>query len=312
MIFDVIDPKEHNFNEWLEKIEEFLESYDSGYQRLDGELYFTQDDISEPWGEESILYTVDGPDGGKIELRGADEQVYMFTESFAGRNLKDTKDGHQFNTVAPTSVYGFSHNNLNKSRFHLGPTQGIYYLYQGDRAEYPQPTSYDRLWGGLFLKSIYWIHNQVSRFQDQKKIHDVEQTQYRLELEVEFTHKSSVNLVIEKIHNRTSIKHREDKTLILAWRSPTFEQLRELFEGMPVEAQQYARLKVRVVWEALFAEGDPQEITYVGVEKRALKPLIHLPKLRTSKTFKEAFKKHFKGYRIDKQDYLPELTEFQL
>lgn len=311
MIFDVIDPKEHSFNEWIDKVESFLDSYGQTYERQDGELYFTQDDIAEPWQEESIVYKVDGPEGGVIELRGCDEGFYMFTEDFAGRNLKDTKDGHQFNLVAPTSVYGFTHNSLDKSRFHHGPTHGVYFLYQGDRAECPQATTLERLWGGLLLKATYWIHNQVGRFQDQKQIQEVEQTQYRLELEVEFTHKASVNLVIDKIHNRTSIKERNDKRLTLAWRSPTFEQLRELFEGMPSEAQQYAHLKLRVIWEAHFLEGEAKEITYIGAEKRALKPMIHLPKNRTSKVFKEAFKNHFKGYRIDKQEYLPELIEFQ-
>ena len=114
MIFDVIDPKEHSFGEWIEKVEAFLDSYGQHYERKDGDIYFTQDGIAEPWYEESILYKVSGPEGGMIELRGIDEKFYMFTENFAGRNLKDTKDGHQFNLVAPTSVYGFTHNNLGK------------------------------------------------------------------------------------------------------------------------------------------------------------------------------------------------------
>ena len=312
MLFDVIDPKEHTFNEWIHKVETFLETYDPNYERLEGELHFNQDDIADPWGEESILYTVDGPKGGKIELRGTDDRFYMFTEEFAGRNLKDTKDGNQFHLVAPSCVYGFTHNNLSKSRFHDGPISGIYFLYQGERAEFPQATPLERLWGGVLLKAIYWIHNQVSRFQEQKRITDVEHTHYRLELEVEFNHKSAVNLVIDKVHNRTAIKKREDKTLVLAWKSPTFEQLRELFEGMPTEPLQYANLKLRVVWEANLVDGSIQEITYIGAEKRALKPLVHMPKMRTSKELREAFKAHFKGYRVDKQEYLLDLTEFNV
>jgi hypothetical protein len=310
MIFDVIDPKEHSLNQWIEKIEGFLEAYDPKYERQEGELYFCQNDIAEPWAEESILYTVPGPKGGKIELRGIDEQVYLFTEEFAGRNLKDTKDTNHFHLVAPSCVYGFTHNALKKSRFHEGPIQGAYFLYQGERAEYPQATSHERLWGGVLLKAIYWIHNQVSRFQDQQKLVDVEHTQYRLEMEVEFNHKSAVNLVIDKVHNRTAIKSRQDKKLVIAWKSPTFEHMRELFEGMPTVAEQYASLKLRVVWEVFFTEGGSKEVTYIGAEKRALKPLIHLPKMRTSKDFRDAFKAHFKGYRVDKQDYLLDLVEF--
>ena len=310
MIFDVIDPKEHSFNEWIDKIENFLGSYDPNYQREEGELYFCQDDIAEPWGEESILYTVPGPNGGKIELRGVDEQVYLFTEEFAGRNLKDTKETNFFHLVAPSCVYGFAHNNLEKSRFHKGPIQGIYFLYQGDRAEFPQSISYERLWGGVLIKAIYWIHNQVGRFQEQKKIVDIEQTQYRLEMDVEFQHPSAVNMVIENIHNRMAIKSRKDKRLVLDWRAPTFEHMKELFEGMPKVSEQYANLKIRIVWEAQFTEGGSQEVTYIGAEKRELKPLIHLPKTRTSKAFRDAFKSHFKGYRVDKQDYLLDFVEY--
>ena len=40
MIFDVIDPKEHSLNQWIEKIEGFLEAYDPKYERQEGELYF--------------------------------------------------------------------------------------------------------------------------------------------------------------------------------------------------------------------------------------------------------------------------------
>ena len=305
MIFDVIDPKDHTLDEWIGMVEDFLNSYnDDDYERLEGELYFTQDDISEPWGEESILYTVLGDTGGKIEVRGTDAQVYMFTEEFAGRNLKDTKDSYQFHLWSPNAVYGFSHNNLGKSRFHEGPINGIYFLYQGERAEFPQSTQYERLWGGGLLKAYNWIHQQINRFLGQRIHEEVDHIQQRLEMHVEFTHPASVNASLDLLPNRAAIKRRSDKILEVSWTSPTFDQLREFFEGLPTEEANYHKLHVRLVWEAVLVEGGLREITYLGAEKRNLKPLIQLPRHRCSKSFREKFKAHFKGYRVDRQDYM--------
>lgn len=305
MIFDVIDPKHHTLNEWISMVEEFLESYNREYERLEGELYFTQDDIAEPWGEESILYMSPGPEGGKIEVRGGDERVYMFTEGFAGRNLKDTKDSSQFNLWSPSAVYGFSHNNGGKSRFHEGPIENIYFLYQGERAEYPQPISYERLWFGGFLRAYNWIHQQINRFLTQKVNDEVELIQQRLEISLEFSHPTLVNAVLERVPHRAAIKRRGGSTLEIAWMSPTFDQMRELFSSLPIEPERYLKLHIQLTWEAILNEDrGVREITYLGAEKRGLKPLIQMPRSRCSKNFREKFKSHFKGYRVDRQDYM--------
>ena len=72
MEFDVIDPKDHSFDDWIHKIETFLNSYPEyqDYSVSEGELYFTRDDIADPWGEESMVYVIPGESGGLIELRG--------------------------------------------------------------------------------------------------------------------------------------------------------------------------------------------------------------------------------------------------
>jgi hypothetical protein len=309
MIFDVIDPKNHTLNEWIEMVEEFLQDYNPEYERLEGELYFTQDDIAEPWGEESILYTSPGEEGGKIEVRGIDQQVYMFTEGFAGRNLKDTKDNTQFHLWSPNAVYGFSHNSLAKSRFHQGPIDNIYFLYQGERAEYPQPISYERLWSSGFLRAYNWIHQQINRFLGQRIHEEVDQLQQRLELYLEFSHPSSVSMALERIPNRAAIKSRSGRVLDLAWTSPTFDQMRELFRSLPTESEQYVKLHVKLTWEAILSDNRGiQEITYLGAERRDLKPLIQLPRNRCSRQFRDRFKSHFKGYRVDRQDYLIDLS----
>lgn len=305
MIFDVVDPKEHTFDEWITKVEEFLQHYPE-FERKEGDLYFTQDDVVDPWGEDSILYTVPGEEGGKIELRDGDDKVYLFVEEFAGRNLKDSKEGSQFHLCAPTTIYGFSHNSLGSSRFHEGPIHGVYFLYQGERAEYPQPITFERLWGGALFKAIYWINAQTNRLQDQKIKGEVDQVKQRFDLSVKFTHPALVNLVLEKIPNRMAIKEWGEGALNISWESPTLDQLKEFFECMPVEEASYEHLQMRLVWEASFEDAPPQEVTYLGVEKRKLKPFIHIPRIRSSKTFREHFKSHFKGYRVDRHDYLIE------
>ena len=302
MIFDVIDPKDHSFEEWITKVEDYLSTYDN-YDRTEGEIYFTQDDVAEPWGEDSLLYSVEGAEGGMIELRAGDQAVYMFVEEFAGRNLKDTKEGNQFHLSAPNAVYGFTHNSLGRCRFHEGPIRGVYFLYQGDRAEFPQSISFERLWNGALFRAIYWINVQTNRLQDQKIKTEVDHVKTRLEMNVEFTHPALVNLVLEKIPNRMAIKEWGDGVLNISWESPTLDQLRDFFECMPTEDASYSRLHLRFVWEAFFENGESQEVTYLGVEKRSLQPIVHLPRTRCSKSFREGFKSFFKGYRVDRQDY---------
>ena len=50
-------------------------------------------------------------------------------------------------------------------------------------------------------------------------------------------------------------------------------------------------------------EGEEREVYYIGVERRQLKPFVQLPLHRTSKEFITKFRAHFKGHRIDRQEY---------
>jgi hypothetical protein len=306
MEFDVIDPKDHSFDDWIHKIETFLNSYPEyqDYSVNEGELYFTRDDIADPWGEESMMYVIPGESGGLIELRGVDRDIYLFAEEFAGRNLKDSKEGNQFQFKNPTAVYGFDHNSLGKSRFHKGPIKGVYFLHQGDLANHPQSTPAARLWGGVLSQAIQWIHNQVSRFQELKELNESEGPANTFELDVTFAHPASVGLVLEKIRFRQSIKERERKRIRIVLENPAFDTLRDLFDVMPCEDDQYETLKLKMVWGIEKPDGERSVVTYMGAERRFLKPLIHLPRQRCAKEFRERFREHFKGYRVDRQEYL--------
>jgi hypothetical protein len=303
MEFDVIDPKDHSFQTWIGYIEGFLSNY-SNYTKEEGIIYFTQNDIAEPWNEDSIVYQVEGDEGGLIEIRDGDSQIYLFAEGFAGRNLKDSKEGNQFQLQGPGTVYGFEHNSLNRSRFHLGPIGEIYFLHQGEGTHCPQPTPSDRLWQGTLIQAIQWIHNQVNRFQEQKRISSEFSTVNIFELDVSFTHPSAVNLVLERVRSRTYVKKRERQRIVIQLENPTFETLRDLFEAMPSGDEYYNDLKLLMSWGVENEEGERTLITYIGAEKRKLKPFIHIPRQKSAKSFREAFRAHFKGFRVDRQEYL--------
>jgi len=69
MEFFVVDPKEHNFDQWAAKIREFLKEEKLKYSEEDGEIYYQGDDIAAAWDENSILFKIKGPLSGLIELR---------------------------------------------------------------------------------------------------------------------------------------------------------------------------------------------------------------------------------------------------
>ena len=74
------------------------------------------------------------------------------------------------------------------------------------------------------------------------------------------------------------------------------------FVSLPTSPDQFDKAFFRAVWRGL-AEGENKEVYYIGVERRNLKPFVQLPLQRTSKTFMEKFRAHFKGHRIDRQEY---------
>jgi hypothetical protein len=315
MEFDVIDPKDFSFDEWLLKIEDFLEVYckarKTRYERQEGEIYFAQDDIADIWGEESVLYRVPGEQGGLIEVRDGDEQLYLFIDEFAGRNLKDSKEGHSFQITRPRVVYGFpSHNEdpqIVMSPFHGASAQGVYFLHQGEREEYALPTSFDELKatsGGL-REIIQWVHNQVNRIQDYKNITGVERPINLLTIKARFSHVSLAGGLIEALRSRLAVKERDDQGYVhIELLNPNSDYLRDVFAKLPSEAEFIKSFSLSMSWGVELQESEERvEVAYLGAEQRALSPLIHMPRRRTSQALREAMKAHFKGHRLAKHNY---------
>jgi hypothetical protein len=312
MEFEVIEPKDHTFDEWLQKIEGFLSAYRTHERRggerwlcetREGEIFFTQDDIADAWGEESLLYVVKGEQGGVIEARGPDTQLYMFTEDFAGRNLRDLKDGGPIHITRPSCAYGFEHNSLQLSKIHSGPIEGVYFLHLGEAEEYPLPTSYERLWGGGLLQVTQWVHNQVSRIQEQKQIINAEGTHNLLTLKATFSHPLMVTQLLEAVRSRNAIKAREQGYVHIELMNPTTDHLRDICARMPSDPEYYHKLSLKMSWGVDVVGVGRQEITYVGAEKRHMKPLIQIPTLSSSRAFRDACREYFSQYRVLRHEH---------
>ena len=319
MEFDVIDPKAHSFDEWLTMIDHFVEGYvkdrSARYEKHEGGLYYAQDDIADIWGEESVLYVIEGDEGGIIEARDGDQNLYLYTDDFAGRNLKDSKEGHSFHLTRPRTVYGFKHSphpdKSEHSIFHGAPIDQVYFMHQGDSEEFVLPTSYERLWsktGGL-QEIIQWVHNQAGRIQEQKGVSNVERSVNLFTLRVGLTHPALVTHLLEAVRSRNAISERDPQGRFVGIRleNPNSDHLRDIFAALPVEPEYFESISLNMSWGVELSEGEGRlEITYLGAEKRALRPIIHLPKKRTSKALRAAFKAHFKGYRLVKHSYRAE------
>ena len=73
MEFYVVDPKDSDYSHWTDRVRDFLNSESMKYSEASGELYYLGDDVASPWDEASVLFTVEGEDGGIIEVRDTDE-----------------------------------------------------------------------------------------------------------------------------------------------------------------------------------------------------------------------------------------------
>lgn len=316
MEFDVIDPKKHSFDEWLTMVDTFLVGYTKthnlSYTRREGSVYYAQDDIADVWSEDTVLFEVEGESGGLIEVRDGDENIYLFTDDFAGRNLKDSKDGHTFHITRPRVVYGFKHSphpdKSEQSIFYGAPIHKVYFMHQGDSEEFILPTSCERLWsknGGL-QEIIQWVHNQTGRIQEQKGITNVERSVNIFQLQVGLTHPALVTHLLEAVRSRNAISERDPqgRYVGITLENPNSDHLRDIFNALPSEPEYFDSISLNMSWGVeLIEAGERQEVTYIGAEKRAMKPMVQLPRRKTSKLFKDAFKAHFKGYRLVKHVY---------
>jgi hypothetical protein len=310
MEFYIIDPKDESFEIWIAKIKAFLGQNYPQYQEKQNEFYFTDKSIATPWFEEICVFEVPGEEGGVLEVRDEDQGIYLFTDQFTARNLKVTKDVNQFHFHIPDMVYGFEQASLDLNRFHLGPIHQVQFMYQGEEKLFPTPYTPQKLWKQGFPMAYQLIQGQLHRLQEFRK-YQTEKVFSIFDISFKFAHPSLLQRL--KDHFKSRFWDQSDKsTATIKLENPTLEQLQELFEWMPNESNAYEKLQAKLSWQAHLSnhpknEGKNKEqavmISNLYFEKRALKPFIQIPILRSSKSFHEKCFQEFKGYRIYRHTY---------
>lgn len=309
MEFYVVDPKDSDFQDWAQRIRAFLAEEKLDYTESVGELYYLGDDIAAPWDEESILFTIDGEDGGVIELRDVDRHFYAFADDLDLFDAREVREAVGYSGDRQVgAVYGFEWNNGKGCRFHLGPwkprgadeeAEGSSFFTDAGGGDYPPVLPLEDVWA-LFFRAIYWLSNNTSRLQDLKAI-NVEKVFMDFEAQVEFAHPASLDGLNELLAEEEGYE-RSRAGLRATFRDRDLAWIQRFVSLLPTEEEDFDRALFRAVWRGT-AQGKEREVFYVGVERRNLRPFIQLPYHRTSKTLLERFRNHFKGHRIDRQEY---------
>ena len=94
MEFYVVDPKTTDYDAWTERVREFLGAESMNYTESTGQIYYLGDDVAVPWDEASVLFSVDGDEGGIVEVRDADEHFYVFIDDLDPYHSGNHTDGN--------------------------------------------------------------------------------------------------------------------------------------------------------------------------------------------------------------------------
>lgn len=299
MEFYVVDPKEFSFLDWVEKVRAFLKEEGLSYTEEDGELYYRGDDIAAAWDERSVVYRIDGDEGGLIELRDADRNFYVFAEDLDLFDDKEVKDAIGMKSRAAGALFGFTWQDQKGCRFHSGPSVGFHYFYDDEEADYPPVLDLEDVWN-LFFQAFQWIGDNVNRIQDLRGI-NVEDVTLDFHVRVDFSHPASLDGLNEILGEEDGYE-RTRTGLRAIFRDRDLSWVRRFISLLPPETEDFDNGFFRAVWAGK-SQGKPAEVFSVGVERRQLKPFIQLPFHRTSKALMERFRGHFKGHRIDRQEY---------
>jgi len=299
MEFFVVDPKEYTFEQWSSRIRAFLKDEKLKFSEEDGELYYQGDDIAAAWDENSVLFKVKGETSGLIEVRDADRHFYVFTDDldlFEDREVKEAV-GMQSRTAG--ALYGFTWQNQKKCRFHLGPSTEFHYFYDEEEADYPPVMDISDAWE-LFFRAVQWISDNLGRIQDLKGVGS-DEVNLDLEVDIDFTHPASLDGLTELLSDEEGFE-RTRTGLRATFSDRDIGWLHRFVDLLPPEEEDFDKAFVRAVWRS-GSDAKASEVFYVGLERRNLRPFIQMPVHRTSKELVDKFKLHFKGHRIDRQEY---------
>lgn len=300
MEFYVVDPKDFSFPEWTVKIREFLEQEKLSFNEEDGHLYYQGDDIAAAWDEDSVVFTVqDEETAGLVELRDADRHFYVFADDLDLFDDKEVRDALGMVSKSAGALYGFSWRNAKKCRFHLGPSVGFNYFCNDDEADYPGATDLEEVWS-TFFRAAAWIGDMINRIQDLRGI-EADDVNLDFETRVTFTHPASLDGLNEILVEEEGYERTKDG-LHAIFRDRSIAWIKQFTELLPPDDEDFNEAFFRAVWRGQ-KDGEPVEVFSVGVERRNLRPFIQLPVYRTSKALMERFRAHFKGHRIDRQEY---------
>ena len=145
--------------------------------------------------------------------------------------------------------------------------------------------------------------NQVSRIQEQKQIINAEGTHNLLTLKATFSHPLMVTQLLEAVRSRNAIKAREQGYVHIELMNPTTDHLRDICARMPSDPEYYHKLSLKMSWGVDVVGVGRQDITYVGVEKRHMKPLIQIPTLSSSRAFRDACREYFSQYCVLRHEH---------
>jgi hypothetical protein len=299
MEFYVVDPKTNDFDTWTDRVRDFLSAESMNYVESTGQIYYLGDDVAMPWDEASVLFSVDGEDGGVVEIRDADEHFYVFVDDLDLFDEREVRDSIGYRGMSMGPLFGFKWNSQNGCRFHTGPSVGNSYFCDSQDRDVPPRLHLEDVWA-QFFRVVYWLGGNTSRFQDLKGI-NVEKVFLDFEVDLSFKHPASLDGLFEILVDEDGFD-RTRTSLRATFRDRDLAWIQRMVSLLPTNSDAFESAFFRAVWRGL-SEGEEREVYYVGVERRQLKPFVQLPLHRTSKEFMAKFRTHFKGHRIDRQEY---------
>ena len=296
MEFYVVDPKDQQFDSWVTKVRTFLTESEMGFKENNGELYYIGDDVATPWREQSVLFTVDGEEGGVVEVRDVDQNFYVFLDDLDLFDAREIRDATGYNPITMGAVYGFEWASMGLCRFHQGPSVNIHHLCDNDDSDVPPILPLEDVWA-QFFRAVFWLGANTSRLQDLKGV-SVEKIYLDFEVRLDFTHPASLDSLFEILGDETGFE-RTRNGLRAVFADRDLAWIQRFVSLLPTDEEDFSVAFFRAVWRGQ-ENGKEAEVFHVGVEKRRLKPFVQLPVQRSSKQFVDQFKEHFAGFRIDR------------
>lgn len=285
----IFDPRDFGFDALVARVRDALG--DKAVEEIGG-LYGLGDDVVAPWAEESTLFKVEG--AGLVEIREGDHGVYVFADDMGVFDDDEVRRGVGLVARLQRGLLGFQSNSTMGSRIHQGPSRGLHFFCDAD-LDYPVAMDLGEVWA-LLGRAATWLHGSMARIQEYKGL-NVDRVRLDVELDVVFAHAASADALAEPLAGGEvarvgpcAVRGRFiDRDL--AW-------LRRLMSALPTEDVDVGALVLRVEWWGL-SEGRRVDVFNVVAERRAMRPLVHVPAHAATRAFVSEVKAAFKGHTVE-------------